>query len=62
MAEPSNNEEQGAYPSQVDPRLLAANEVRQNTDSLDVEDSVLKGDEHDEHIGFIRKVLGIVAA
>eukprot|EP00806_Schmidingerella_arcuata_P000856 Macronucleus_1772.p1 GENE.Macronucleus_1772~~Macronucleus_1772.p1 ORF type:complete len:266 (+),score=27.70 Macronucleus_1772:1-798(+) len=60
MADQNN---QQAYPSGVDPRLLDANEV-QHPNSLSMEDNELvqKEEEQNEHIGFIRKVLGIVAA
>jgi len=46
-----------AYPSAPDPKLIKEGEVRSDEN---LEDSDLKQYEQEEHIGFIRKVLGIV--
>ena len=47
------------YPTGADPRLIKEGEVRSD-DPLG-EDNDLKHYEREEHIGYVRKVLGIVA-
>ena len=50
-----------AYPTAVDPRLIAADAIPSEGLEHD-NDLIHKTAETEEHIGFIRKVLGIVAA
>ncbi len=49
---------QSAYPTGVDPRLIKEGQVRSD-ENLD--DTDLKQMEAEEHIDYVRKVLGIVA-
>lgn len=57
MAEDPNQQQQAAYPTGVDPRLINEGEIK--SDQI-IEDNDLKTQEAEEHIDYIRKVLGIV--
>lgn len=56
----NNPNDQPAYPTSVDPRLVKEGEVRDDG-TIEDNDLMAKAAEDEDQIDYIRKVLGIVA-